>query len=378
MAFAVVGPEPTQYSQDRVVYGLVAVEQASSLLRSAKETGWQAEGPGRSLRETVRTSMAVILSGIQPSGNLHLGNYFGAVQQYLEFIARGDRCYYFLANYHALTSIRDRKQLLELTRATAADYIAMGLDTERCSIYRQSDLAEVCELQWMLTTVTPMGLLERCHAYKDKVAQGLSADHGLFAYPVLQAADILIVRADKVPVGQDQKQHIEVTRDIAQRFNNIYGDVLTVPEPYIRDDVAVVPGRDGRKMSKSYGNTIELFAPEKEVKSQIMSIVTDSATVAEPKDPDKSNLFPILKLFCTPAEQAEWAGRFRAGGLGYGDVKKAIFAKYMDRFGSARRRRQELEKQPDFVEDVLRRGADAARAVGRPLVQQVRDAVGIP
>ncbi len=322
--------------------------------------------------------MPVILSGIQPSGNLHLGNYFGAVQQYLEFIARGERCYYFLANYHALTSLRDRARLLELTRSTAADYLAMGLDPDRCVIYRQSDMPEVCELTWILSTLTPMGLLERCHAYKDKVQQGLSADHGLFAYPVLQAADILIVRANLVPVGQDQKQHVEVTRDIAIRFNNTFGEVLTIPEPYIRSDVAVVPGRDGRKMSKSYGNTIELFAPEKELRNQIYSIVTDSATVAEPKDPDKSNLYAILKLFCTPQEQATWADRFRAGGLGYGEVKKAIFEKFMDRFGAARRRRDELASKPDYVEDVLSRGIAKARAVGQPLVRQIRDAVGIP
>ena len=322
--------------------------------------------------------MAVVLSGIQPSGNLHLGNYFGAVQQYLEFIARGETCYYFLANYHAMTSLRDLAKLLELTASTAADYIAMGLDPERCVIYRQSDLPAVCELAWVLSTLTPMGLLERCHAYKDKIAQGLSADHGLFAYPVLQAADILIVRANWVPVGQDQKQHIEVTRDIALRFNNTYGEVLTVPEPYIRADVAVVPGRDGRKMSKSYGNTIELFAPEKEVKNQIYSIVTDSATLAEPKDPDRSNLVAILKLFCSPQEQGVWSDRFRAGGLGYGEVKKAIFDKFMERFGDARRRRQELEKQPDWIESVLRAGAEKARAVGVPLVRQVRDAAGIP
>jgi tryptophanyl-tRNA synthetase len=322
--------------------------------------------------------MAVVLSGIQPSGNLHLGNYFGAVQQYLEFIARGDACYYFLANYHAMTSLRDATKLRELTTSTAADYLAFGLDPDRCVIYRQSDMPEVCELQWILTTLTPMGLLERCHAYKDKIAQGLSADHGLFAYPVLQAADILIVRANWVPVGQDQKQHIEVTRDIALRFNNTYGEVLTVPEPYIRADVAVVPGRDGRKMSKSYGNTIELFAPEKELKSQIYSIVTDSATVGEPKDPDKSNLYAILKLFSTPAEQQAWSDRFRAGGLGYGEVKKAIFEKFMERFGAARRRREELAAQPDFVETVLRQGAEKARSVGVPLVRRVREAAGIP
>jgi tryptophanyl-tRNA synthetase len=321
--------------------------------------------------------MPVILSGIQPSGNLHLGNYFGAVQQYLEFIARGDRCYYFLANYHALTSLHDRAKLLELTRSTAADYIAMGLDPDKCVIYRQSDMPEVCEFSWILSTITPMGLLERCHAFKDKVQQGLAADHGLFAYPVLQAADILIVRANLVPVGQDQKQHIEVTRDIAIKFNNLFGEVLTVPEPFIRADVAVVPGRDGRKMSKSYGNTIELFASEKEVRNQIYSIVTDSASVAEPKDPEKSNLYGILKLFCSSDEQREWSDRFRAGGLGYGDVKKAIFERFMDRFSAARRRRQELENQPDYVEQILREGVSKARAVGVPLVRQVRDAVGI-
>jgi tryptophanyl-tRNA synthetase len=319
-----------------------------------------------------------VLSGIQPSGNLHLGNYFGAVQQYLEFIHKGYRCYYFLANYHALTSLRDRDRLLQLTRNTAADYLALGLDPERCAIYRQSDLSEVCELQWILTTVTPMGLLERAHAYKDKVAQGIPADHGLFAYPVLQAADILIVRADRVPVGQDQKQHIEITRDIAQYFNTSYGNVLTLPEPHIPDSIAVVPGRDGRKMSKSYNNTIELFADEPELRRQIWSIVTDSATVAEPKDPDRSALFAILKLFCTPEQQADWAERFRKGGLSYRDVKQAIFDSFMELFGPARALRKELEKQPDYVEAMLKRGAEQARGVGRVLVREVRDAVGIP
>lgn len=325
-----------------------------------------------------KASETVILSGIQPSGNLHLGNYFGAVQQYLELIDKGHRCYYFLANYHALTSVRDRAELMRLTRRTAADYLALGLDPDKCIIYRQSDLPEVCELQWILTTITPMGLLERCTSYKDKLQQGLPADHGLFAYPVLQAADILIVRSHYVPVGRDQKQHIEVTRDIAQRFNSIYGEVLTIPEPYIKDEVAVVPGRDGRKMSKSYDNTIELFASDKEVKKQIMSIVTDSATVEESKNPEQSNLYAILGLFCSPAERSEWADRFRAGGLGYGEVKKAILHKFMDRFGAMRQKRRDLEDRHDYVEDVLRAGAQRARAVGVGLVNQVRDAVGIP
>src|SRR5512135_2646375 len=233
---------------------------------------------------TTTPKKLIIVSGIQPSGNLHLGNYFGAVQQFIQFIEAGHECYYFLANYHALTTIRDSQRLLELTRMTAANYLALGLDPGRCSIYLQSDIPEVCELQWILTTVTPMGLLERCHAYKDKVQQGIPADHGLFSYPVLMAADILIVRANRVPVGQDQKQHVEVTRDIAQHFNTTYGEVLTIPEPYIPETVATVPGRDGRKMSKSYNNTIGLFAKESELRQQIFSIVTDSASVAEPKD----------------------------------------------------------------------------------------------
>ncbi len=320
----------------------------------------------------------IIVSGIQPSGNLHLGNYFGAVQQFIEFIEGGHKCYYFLANYHALTSLREPRRLLELTRSTAADYLALGLDPERCSIYVQSDMPEVCELQWILTTVTPMGLLERCHAYKDKIAQGIPADHGLFAYPVLQAADILIVRANRVPVGQDQKQHIEVTRDIAQYFNNSFGDLLTLPEPYIPENVATVPGRDGRKMSKSYGNTIELFAEEKEVRQQLFSIVTDSASVAEPKDPERSTLYAILKLFCDSQAQEYWADRFRTGGLSYREVKQAIIDLFMAKFEPLRARRKQLESQPEYIDDILKRGADQARNVALPLLQKVREAVGIP
>jgi tryptophanyl-tRNA synthetase len=319
----------------------------------------------------------IILSGIQPSGNLHLGNYFGAVQQFIQFIEEGHRCHYFLANYHALTTIHDRQRLLELTRDTAADYLALGLDPDRCAIYMQSDMPEVCELQWLLTTVTPMGLLERCHAYKDKIQQGIPADHGLFAYPVLMAADILIVRANRVPVGQDQKQHVEVTRDIAQYFNNTYGEVLTMPEPYIPESVATVPGRDGRKMSKSYNNTIGIFGKEEELRQQIFSIVTDSASLAEPKDPNSSALYAILKLFCDTETQAYWADRFRSGGLGYREVKQAIFDTFMEKFGPARARREELAKQPEYVDSILRRGAEQARAVGLPLLREVRDVMGI-
>jgi tryptophanyl-tRNA synthetase len=319
----------------------------------------------------------IVVSGIQPSGNLHLGNYFGAVRQYLEFIAAGHPCYYFLANYHALTSLRSGPKLKELTRSTAADYIALGLDPARCAIYVQSDLPEVCELQWILTTVTPMGLLERCHAYKDKMQQGIPADHGLFAYPVLQAADIIIVNGNWVPVGQDQKQHIEVTRDIAQYFNNTYGELLTVPEPYIKAEVAVVPGRDGRKMSKSYNNTIELFATESEVRQQIYSIVTDSATVAEPKDPDASVLYSVLKLFCDAQAAQHWADRFRSGGLGYREVKQEIFSRFMELFGPIRQRRKKLDAQPEFIEQALQQGVEQARAAALPLMRQVREAVGV-
>jgi len=326
---------------------------------------------------TDSTKKQTILSGIQPSGNLHLGNYFGAVRQFLKFIDDGHECFYFLANYHALTSIRDAGRLLELTRGTAADYIALGLDPSKCAIYVQSDLPEVCELQWLLTTVTPMGLLERCHAYKDKLQKGIPADHGLFAYPVLMAADILIVRANRVPVGQDQKQHIEVTRDIAGYFNSAYGEVLTMPEAYIPESVAVVPGRDGQKMSKSYNNTIELFAPESVVKKQIFSIVTDTAKIEDPKDPDKSALYAILKLFCAEEEQAYWADRFRCGGLGYGEVKKAVFDLYMRSFEQLRARRLELDKQPDYIDEVLRQGVEKARIVAGALVRDVRDAMGI-
>jgi tryptophanyl-tRNA synthetase len=319
----------------------------------------------------------VIVSGIQPSGNLHLGNYFGAVRQFIRFVEEGHSCYYFLANYHALTTIHDRYQLLELTRSAAAGYLALGLDPDRCAIYLQSDLPEVCELQWLLTTVTPMGLLERCHAYKDKVQQGIPADHGLFAYPVLMAADILIVRANRVPVGQDQKQHVEVTRDIAQYFNNTYGQVLTVPEPYIPESVATVPGRDGRKMSKSYNNTIGLFADENELRQQIFSIVTDSASVKDSKDPDRSVLCAILKLFCDEEGQDYWADRFRSGGLGYREAKQAIFDKFMEKFGPARAKRQELLKRPEFLESILQRGAGQARTAAAPLLREVRNAVGI-
>ncbi|MHC4365325.1 MAG: tryptophan--tRNA ligase, partial [Planctomycetota bacterium] len=272
-----------------------------------------------------------VLSGIQPSGRLHIGNFFGAMRQHLQLQAEHD-CFYFIAKYHALTSSPSPADLAQHTLDVTMDYIALGLDTEKTVFWRQSDVPEVTELTWILSCVTPMGLLQRCTSYKDKVAQGLSPNHGLFAYPVLQAADILIYHSNLVPVGADQKQHIEVTRDIAIRFNNTYGQVLTVPEEHIIESVAVVPGLDGRKMSKSYNNTIEIFEPEKDVQRKIMRIVTDSTGVEEPKDPDKCNVLALLKLFAPEDELADWENRYRSGGMGYGEVKKRLAELMIDYF----------------------------------------------
>jgi len=318
-----------------------------------------------------------VLSGIQPSGKLHLGNYFGAMRQHIRLQDEGHECFYFIANYHALTSLTDAERVRELTREVALGYLALGLSPEKTVFFRQSDVPEVTELAWILSCVTPMGLLQRCHSYKDKVAEGLSPNHGLFAYPVLQAADILIYRSQVVPVGQDQKQHLEVTQDIQGKFNQLYGDVLVRPEPLIVPEVAVVPGTDGRKMSKSYDNTIELFGDLGVVKRRIMSIKTDSATVEEPKDPDTSNLYALLKLLVSPDEAEEWAQRYRKGGMGYGEVKKRMFQAYQEMFGPARERYEELIKQPDYVEDVLREGGRRARAVAQEVMAEVREACGI-
>jgi tryptophanyl-tRNA synthetase len=262
-------------------------------------------------------------------------------------------------------------------REVALDYLACGLDPERAIIYRQSDLPELCELMWLLTTLTPMGLLERGHAYKDKVAQGQSADHGLFAYPVLMAADILIYNPDVVPVGQDQKQHIEMCRDMAQRFNNTYGiEVFKLPEPMILDSVAVVPGTDGRKMSKGYDNTLRMFWPQKQLKKAVMSVVTDATAVEDPKDTDQP-LFQLWSLFASESERAEMFERAAAGGLGYGDVKKDLLARILDYFGEMRARRDELAARPDDVEDVLRQGAERAHALATPVMQAARAAAGV-
>jgi tryptophanyl-tRNA synthetase len=316
-----------------------------------------------------------LLSGIQPSGELHVGNYFGALAPQLE-LQHEHEAFYFIADYHSMTSVRDPRERRALTRGVALDYLACGLDPQRAILYRQSDFPEVTELAWMLSTVTPMGLLERAVSYKDKVAQGLAPDHGLFAYPVLQAADILVVNPDAVPVGQDQKQHIEMTRDIAQRFNHTYGEIFKLPEPLIREEVAVVPGTDGRKMSKSYGNVIPMFAPKGRMKKAIMGIVTDSTPVEEPKKWD-TPLFQLWSLFATPPERDELRGRAEAGGLGYGEVKKDLLARVLDHFQPLRSRREDWERRPDDVEDVLASGVGRAREIGGPVLEQARRAAGL-
>ncbi len=317
-----------------------------------------------------------ILSGIQPSGKLHIGNFFGAMRQHLQLQAEHD-CFYFIADFHALTSNPAPAEVAGHTLDVAMDYIALGLDTEKTVFWRQSDVPEVTELTWLLSCVTPMGLLQRCTSYKDKVAQGLAPNHGLFAYPVLQAADILIYNSDLVPVGADQKQHIEVTRDIAIRFNNHYSEVFTVPKEHIIESVAVVPGIDGRKMSKSYGNTIEIFEPEDSVRKKIMKIVTDSTPVEDPKDPDKCNVFALLKLVAPPEELAEWENKYRNGGMGYGQAKKRLAELMIDYFKPFRQKRTELENNIDYVKEVLSNGAERAKAVARETLEKARQAVGL-
>lgn len=321
--------------------------------------------------------MSRVLSGTQPTHeNLHLGNYFGALRQYVSLQERYDEALFFIADYHSMTSVRDPDVRREFTFNVALDYLAAGVDPDRSLIFRQSDVAEVCELAWLLSTVTPMGMLERAHAYKDKVAHGQPADHGLFAYPVLMAADILIYDSDAVPVGQDQKQHLEMTRDMAQRFNQAYGDeVLKLPEPYILEGVAVVPGINGGKMSKSTGNVIPMFATQKQIKKAVMGIVTDSTPVEDPKD-FRSVVFQLWSLFATKDEQAEMKERAAKGGLGYGDVKKDILKRLLEYFGPMRERREEFSKRPDEVEDILRRSAKRARALAGPVLARCREAAG--
>lgn len=318
-----------------------------------------------------------ILSGIQPSGQLHLGNYFGMMQPAIALQKEGE-AFYFIADYHALTTVADPAGLRQNVQGVALDFLACGLDPEKAVFFRQSDVPEVTELSWILSCYCPMGLLERCHAYKDKVARGIEATHGLFAYPVLMAADILIYDSDVVPVGTDQKQHVEVTRDLALKMNHIYGEgVFRIPEPRIRETAAKVPGLDGEKMSKSYGNTIPIFEAEKPLRKRVMSIVTDSKAVEEPKDPSSSTIYALYQLVAGETETRAMAEQLRRGGTGYGEFKKQLFGALWEHFAPFRARRAELEAAPDFVADVLRRGADKARATAVTVLKRVRCAVGL-
>jgi tryptophanyl-tRNA synthetase len=317
-----------------------------------------------------------ILSGVQPSGVLHIGNYFGMMRPCLDLQGQGES-YLFIADYHALTSAPQPAALRERITGVAVDFLACGLDPAQTVFFRQTGVPEVTELAWILSCITPMGLLERCHSYKDKVAQGIAANHGLFAYPVLMAADILIYQSTVVPVGKDQKQHLEVTRDIAIRFNNDFGPVLTIPEPRIREEVAVIPGLDGRKMSKSYDNTIEIFGEEKALRKKIMKIVTDATPMEAPKDPDKCLIFQLYTLFATPDELATMRQRYLAGGLGYGHAKQALFEIFWEYFRPMRARREELLKDLGHVQQVLLAGEAKARTAAAITMQAVRQVVGL-
>ena len=318
------------------------------------------------------------LSGIQSSGILHLGNYFGAIKQFVDNQKSGEYdCFYFIADYHSLTSLPDPKSVTENTYNIVLDYLALGLDPKKSTIFLQSDVPEHTELSWLLSNVTPVGLLERGHSYKDKIAKGISPNTGLLTYPVLMAADILMYDTDIVPVGKDQKQHLEFARDIAMKFNQQYGvDLFKLPEPLILDDSAIVPGTDGQKMSKSYGNTINMFASKKELKKQVMSIVTDSTPLEDPKDPD-NNVAKLYALFATIEKQNEMKEKFLAGNYGYGHAKTEVLNAILEYFGEAREKREELVKHPDYIKDVLFEGGKKARAIAQEKVMKAKEAVGL-
>jgi tryptophanyl-tRNA synthetase len=317
-----------------------------------------------------------ILSGIQPSGVLHIGNYFGMMRPAIALQAEGE-AFYFIADYHALTSVRDPKALRENSRLVALDFLACGLDPERGTLFRQSDVPQVTELAWILSTIAPMSLLERAHSYKDKLARGLAATVGLFDYPVLMAADILIYDSDIVPVGKDQKQHIEIARDLAVKINEIFGQIFKLPEPRIHTATEVVPGIDGQKMSKSYGNNIDIFGDEKEMRKRVMSIVTDSTLVEAPKDPSRSTIFQLYSLFASKNEIAEMRQQFQKGGTGYGDFKKQLFEKLWEYFTPMRKRRAEILADKTYMDNVLARGAKRANEIADQVMQRVRNAVGL-
>ena len=318
-----------------------------------------------------------VLSGIQPTGRFHWGNYFGAIRQYIA-LQDNEQSFYFIADLHALTTVRDPETLRGFTRDAALDLLALGLDPNKATLFRQSDVPEVTELMWLLITLTPMSLLEKCHAYKDKLAKGLSADAGLFSYPVLMAADILLYDSNIVPVGVDQVQHVEVTRDIATKFNLTYQrDVFVLPEARVMADTAKVVGVDGDKMSKSYGNTIELFDEPKKLRKRLMSIKTDSTPVEEPKNPETCSVFTLYKLFSSETQQAELAARYQAGGMGYGESKQALFDAAEAFFGPARERRRQLAADPRIVEVVLQAGAKRARVKAQEVLNRAREACGL-
>ena len=317
-----------------------------------------------------------ILSGIQPSGVLHIGNYFGMMRPGIALQAEGE-AFYFIADYHALTSLRDPKALRENSRRVALDFLACGLDPESAALFRQSDVPQVTELAWILATVAPMGLLERAHSYKDKVARGMTASAGLFNYPVLMAADILIYDSDIVPVGKDQKQHIEITRDLAAKINETYGAIFKLPEPRIQTATEVVPGIDGQKMSKSYHNNIDIFGDEMETRKRVMSIVTDSTPVEAPKDPSRSTIFQLYSLFASKNEIADMRDRFQKGGTGYGDFKKELFEKLWEYFAPMRKRREEILADKLYIDSVLARGTKRANEIADQVMQRVRAAVGL-
>src|SRR5216110_1533137 len=323
-----------------------------------------------------------ILSGIQPSGILHIGNYFGMMRPAIELQAEGE-AFYFISDYHALTSVRDPKALRENIRRVALDFLACGLDPERAALFRQSDVPQVTELAWILSTIAPMGLLERSHSYKDKLARGMAATVGLFSYPVLMAADILIYDSDVVPVGKDQKQHIEMTRDLAVKINETFGQsepdgqIFKLPEPRIQPATEIVPGIDGQKMSKSYGNNIDIFGDEKEMRQRVMSIVTDSVAVDAPKDPATSTIFKLYSVVASKEEIAEMRERFVKGGTGYGDVKKQLFEKLWEYFAPMRKRREEILRDKLYIDDVLARGAVRANEIANRVMERVRKAIGL-
>ncbi len=315
------------------------------------------------------------LSGIQPSGILHLGNYFGAIKQFIDNQDKNEG-FYFVADYHSLTSSPDPVNLRENSYNVVLDYLALGLDPSKSTIFLQSDVPEVTELTWILSNLTPVGLLERGHSYKDKVAKGISSNAGLLTYPVLMASDILIYDSEVVPVGKDQKQHVEMTRDIANKFNLQYGETFVIPEPQIIESLAVVPGVDGQKMSKSYNNTIEMFASKKKLKKQVMAIVTDSTPLEDPKDPD-NNITKLYKLFATKEEVEAMEEKFRAGNYGYGHAKTELLNAILAYFEEARTKREELVQNPELVEKILRDGAEKARSLAIQKLKEVKKAVGL-